>query len=411
MALYRQEEMERMALEGIKVLDFSWAFAGPFISAYLGDYGAEVIKVESQSRLDLTRVTSPYKDGITGVNRSGCFLVANNSKYGISLNLRHSRASEITDRLIAWADIVVENFGAGVMERLGLGYDELEKINPKIIMLSATIQGRTGPHSTFAGYGWNTTAVTGIGNLTGWPDRSPVGTLQAYPDSVVPWFGAVAILAALAYRHRTGRGQYIDISQYETTCQFLAPLILDYMANNRVATRAGNRCPYAAPHGVYRSRGDDRWCAISVFNETEWEALCRVIGSPDWAKDDKFSSLDGRKANEDELDSLIEQWTVNFTPEEVMALMQQAGVPAGVVKTNKELFEDPQLKHRDYFQLVKHSEIGECYQQAWPIEMSKSPIKIRPAPCLGEHNEYVFTKILGLSDSEFVEYLNDGVFE
>jgi len=400
-----------MALEGIKVLDFSWAFAGPFISAYLGDYGAEVIKVESQSRLDLTRVTSPYKDGITGVNRSGCFLVANNSKYGISLNLRHPCASEITDKLIAWADIVVENFGAGVMERLGLGYDELKKINPKIIMLSATIQGRTGPHSTFAGYGWNTTAVTGIGNLTGWPDRSPVGTLQAYPDSVVPWFGAVAILAALDYRRRTGKGQYIDISQYETTCQFLAPLILDYMANDRVATRAGNRCPYAAPHGVYRCRGDDRWCAISVFDETEWEAFCRVIGSPDWTENDKFSSFDGRKASEDELDSLIEQWTVSFTPEEVMTLMQQAGVPAGVVETNKELFEDPQLKHRDYFQLVKHSEIGECYQQAWPIEMSKSPLKIRPAPCLGEHNEYVFTKILGLSDSEFVDYLNDGVFE
>jgi len=403
--------MENMALEGIKVLDFSWAFAGPFISAYLGDYGAEVIKVESQSRLDLTRVTSPYKDGITGVNRSGCFLVANNSKYGISLNLRHPRASEITDKLIAWADIVVENFGAGVMERLGLGYDELKKINPEIIMLSATIQGRTGPNSTFAGYGWNTTAVTGIGNLTGWPDRSPVGTLQAYPDSVVPWFGAVAILAALDYRRRTGKGQYIDISQYETTCQFLAPLILDYMANNRVATRAGNRCPYAAPHGVYRCRGDDRWCAISVFTETEWEAFCRVLGSPDWTKSDKFSSLSERKENEDELDGLVEQWTVNFTPEEVMALMQQAGVPAGVVETNKELFEDPQLKHRNYFQRVKHSEIGECYQQAWPIEMSKSPLKIRPAPCLGEHNEYVFTKILGLSDSEFVDYLNDGVFE
>jgi len=411
MGLYRQEEMERMALEGIKVLDFSWAFAGPFISAYLGDYGAEVIKVESQSRLDLTRVTSPYKDGITGVNRSGCFLVANNSKYGISLNLRHPRASEITNKLIAWADIVVENFGAGVMERLGLGYDELKKINPEIIMLSATIQGRTGPHSTFAGYGWNTTAVTGIGNLTGWPDRSPVGTLQAYPDSVVPWFGAVAILAALDYRRRTGRGQYIDISQYETTCQFLAPLILDYMANNRVATRAGNRCPYAAPHGVYRCRGDDRWCAISVFTETEWKAFCRAIDSPDWTKSDIFSSLDGRKANEDELDSLVEQWTVSFTPEEVMALMQQADVPAGVVKTNKELFEDPQLKHRNYFQLVKHSEIGECYQQGWPIEMSKSPLKIRAAPCLGEHNEYVFTKILGLSDKEFVDYLNDGVFE
>jgi crotonobetainyl-CoA:carnitine CoA-transferase CaiB-like acyl-CoA transferase len=217
--------MEETALEGIKVVDFSWAFAGPFIGAYLGDYGAQVVKVESHSRLDLTRVTAPYKDGITGINRSGCFLVVNNSKYGITLNLRHPRASEIIRKLIAWADIVVENFGAGVVERLGLGYDQLRKIKPDLIMLSATIQGQTGPRSTFAGYGWNTVALTGIGNLTGWPDRSPVGTLQAYPDSVVPWFGVVAVLAALDYRRGRAEEQYIDMSRYETTCQFLAPLL------------------------------------------------------------------------------------------------------------------------------------------------------------------------------------------
>ena len=403
--------MERTALEGTRVVDFSWAFAGPFIGAYLGDYGAQVIKVESHSRLDITRVTAPYKDGVTGVNRSGCFLVVNNSKYGITLNLRHPRASDVIRKLIAWADIVVENFGAGVMERLGLGYEELKKIKPELIMLSATIQGQTGPRSTFAGYGWNTVALTGIGNLTGWPDRPPVGTLQAYPDSVVPWFGVVAVLAALDYRRRTGRGQYIDVSQYETTCHFLAPLLLEYIANHRVAMRAGNRCPYAAPHGVYRCRGDDRWCAISVFTETEWKAFCRVLGSPGWAGDKKFASLHQRKENEEELDRRVEQWTIDFTPEEVMVLMQQADVPAGVVKTNKELFEDPQLAHQGYFHRVDHPEIGECYQQAWPIRLSISPLNIRPAPCLGEHNEYVFTQMLGLSDEEFVEYLDMGVFE
>jgi benzylsuccinate CoA-transferase BbsF subunit len=409
--LYRQLKMEKMALEAIKILDFSWAFAGPFIAAYLGDYGAKVIKLESHSRLDMTRVTSPYKDGITGVDRSGCFPVVNNSKYSITLNLKHPRASEIISKLITWSDVVVENFGAGVMERLGLGYEKLKEIRPDIIMLSATIQGQTGPHSTFVGYGWNTTALTGIGNLTGWPDRSPVGTLQAYPDSIVPWFGVVAILAALDYRRRTGRGQYIDVSQYETTCHFLAPLLLNYVANNRVAMRDGNHSSYAAPHGVYRCRGDDKWCAISVFSEIEWQAFCRVLGSPVWTTEERFSSLQGRKENEEELDRLIEQWTVNFTPEEVMTLMQEAGVPAGVVKTNKEIFEDPQLIHRNYFQIVEHSEIGKCYQQAWPIRLSESPAIIRPAPCLGEHNEYVFTKIIGLSDEEFVDYLNAGVFE
>ena len=403
--------MARMALEGIKVVDFSWVFAGPLITAYLGDYGAEVIKVESHSSIDLTRVSSPYKDGITGVNRSGGFPVANNSKYGITLNLKHPQASEIVKRLIIWADIVVENFAVGKMEKLGLSYGELTKMNPKIIMLSATIQGQTGPRSTFAGYGWNTVALTGIGNLTGWTDRSPVGTLQAYPDSVVPWFGVVAILAALDHRRRTGKGQYIDISQYETTSHILAPLLLDYTSNDRVATRAGNQCPYAAPHAVYRCQGDDRWCAITVFDETQWAAFCRVLGSPVWTRDKKFASLQARKENGKELNRLAEEWTVNHTAEEVMALMQQAGVPAGVVKTNKEMFEDPQLEHRGYFQTVEHSEMGQILHQAWPIRLSESQTKIRPAPCLGEHNEYVSTKILGLSDQEFVDLLSAGVFE
>jgi len=399
------------ALEGIKVVDFCWAFAGPFIGAYLGDYGAEVVKVESGSRPDITRVTAPYKDGITGINRSGCFLVVNNSKYGVTLNLKHPRAPEILEKLIGWTDVVVENFGVGAMDRLGLGYEKLKKLNPEIIMLSATIQGQTGPHATFAGYGWNTVALTGIGNLTGWPDRSPVGTLQAYPDSVVPWFGVVAILAALDHRRRTGKGQYIDVSQYETTCQFLAPSILDYHSNNRVAMRAGNASAYAAPHGVFRCKGNDRWCAITVFTEEEWHAFCCVIGSPDWTENEKFASLKGRRDNEEELNTLIEQWCSDFAPEEVMSLMQEAGVPAGVVKTNQEIFEDPQLNHRGYFQRVEHPEIGKCFQQAWPIELSESKIEIRHAPTLGEHNEYVFTQILGLSDEEFVAYLEEGVFD
>ncbi|MFC2038170.1 CaiB/BaiF CoA transferase family protein [Chloroflexota bacterium] len=403
--------MDKAALEGLNVLDFSWAFAGPFIGAYLGDYGANVIKVENRSNLDITRVTSPYKDGITGVNRSGCFPVANNSKMSITLDLKHQRAPEILKQLLSWADIVVENFGAGVIERLGMDYASIKKIKPDIIMLSATIQGQTGPNASFAGYGWNTVALTGIGNLTGWPDRSPVGTLQAYPDSVVPWFGVTAILAALEYRRRTGKGQYIDISQYETTCQLLAPMIMDYAVNNNTATRDGNRSPYAAPHGVYKCDGEDRWCAITIFTDMEWESFCGVLGNPDWIKNDKFSTLQKRKQNEDELNQYIEQWTIKYTPEEVMVLLQEAEVPAGILKTNKEIFEDPQLNHRGYFKQVEHHEIGICYQQGWPIQLSESPVNIKPAPCLGEHNEYVCTNIIGLSDIEFLSYLNSGIFD
>jgi crotonobetainyl-CoA:carnitine CoA-transferase CaiB-like acyl-CoA transferase len=403
--------MDRAALAGTNVLDFSWAFAGPFVGAYLADFGARVIKVESHSHLDVTRVTSPYRDGVAGVNRSGCFPVANNSKLGITLNLRHPRARPIIEKLISWADIVVENFGAGVMERRGLGYGELKKAKPDIIMLSATIQGQTGPRSTFAGYGWNTVALTGIANLTGWPDRSPVGTIQAYPDSVVPWFGVIAVLAAMDFRRRTGKGQYIDMSQYETTAQFLSPILLDYATSGRLASREGNRCPYAAPHGVYACRGDDRWCAISVFSDSEWRSLRLVLGSPVELEDEKYASLDGRKANEETLDEIVARWTSGFTPEEVMERMQHAGVPAGVVKTNREVLEDPQLGHRNYFRGVEHTEMGQCLQQSWPIDLSRSPLEVGAAPCLGEHNEFVYTKILGLSDHEFVDLLNDGAFD
>ena len=399
------------ALEGLNVVDFSWAFAGPFIGSYLGDYGANLIKIESNSNLDITRVTSPYKDGVSGINRSGCFLVANNSKMSLTLDLKHPKAQHIIERLIGWADVVVENFGTGVMDRLGLNYEKLKAINPNIIMLSATIQGQTGPRALFTGYGWNTVALTGIGNLTGWPDRSPVGTLQAYPDSVVPWFGVAAILAALDYRRRTGKGQYIDISQYETTCQFLAPLVMDYVVNHNLSSRSGNQSQYAAPHGVYRCKGSDRWCAISVFNENEWEAFKKALDYPEWMKEERFSSLELRKENEEQLNELVEEWTQNYIPEEITEILQGVGVPAGIVKTNKELFEDPQLEHRGYFQLIEHPEIGKCYQQGWPILLSENPVHIKPAPCLGEHNEYVCTKILDLSDEEFIDLLSDGVFD
>jgi crotonobetainyl-CoA:carnitine CoA-transferase CaiB-like acyl-CoA transferase len=399
------------SLEGLNVVDFSWAFAGPFIGSYLGDYGAKVIKIESNSNLDITRVTSPYKHGISGINRSGCFLVPNNSKMSLTLDLKHPKSSQIIEKLMNWADVVVENFGTGVMDRLGLDYEKLKTINPNIIMLSATIQGQTGPRASFTGYGWNTVALTGIGNLTGWPDRSPVGTLQAYPDSVVPWFGVVAILAALDYRRRTGKGQYIDISQYETTCQFLAPLVMDYVVNHNLSTRSGNQSSYSAPHGVYRCRGNNRWCAISVFAESEWEAFRKTLGYPVWTKEERFSSLQQRKENEERLNELVEEWTRRYTPEEITEKLQEAGVPAGIVKTNKELFEDPQLEYRGYFQLVDHTEIGKCYQQGWPIILSESPVHIKPAPCLGEHNEHVCTKFLGLSDEEFISFLSDGVFD
>lgn len=400
-----------MPLTGVKVLDFTWAFAGPLMCAYLADFGAEVIKVENRKRPDILRLTVPYKDGIAGLDRSGSFLVANNSKRSITLNLNHPKGIEVVKKLVAWADVVAENFQPGTMAKWGLDYENLRKIRPDLIMVSASIQGQTGPHAAFMGYGTSTIALAGIAHLTGWPDRPPVGTFTAYPDSIVPWIGVIAILAALEHRRETSKGQYIDVTQYETTLHFLAPALLDFLVNGRDQLRMGNRCPHAAPHGVYPCKGDDRWCAIAVFNEEEWKAFCRTLDFPQWASNSKFATLELRKKNEDELDSLIAAWTINCEAEEVMKRMQQNGVAAGVAKTNKDLFEDPQLAHRNFFRLLDHAEMGKCYHQAWPIILSDAPAQVSPAPCMGQDNEYVYCKVLGLSDEEFVTFLGEGVFE
>ena len=197
--------------------------------------------------------------------------------------------------------MVVDNFAGGAMDRMGLGYAELKRIKPDIIMLSSCMQGQTGPHARHPGSGHKLTALAGISSITGWPDRSP-GNILAYTDFIGPRFNVIAILAALIYRRRTGKGQYLDMSQYENSVHFIAPQILDYAANNRVAERMGNQCAYAAPHNAYRCVGDDRWCVIAAFSDEEWQSFCRVIGNPSWTADTGFSTLAGRKQNETELD-------------------------------------------------------------------------------------------------------------
>ncbi len=397
-------------LKGIRIIDFSWVLAGPLITGYLAAYGAEVIKVESRDRPDLLRLTQPYKDGIPGVDRSGAFTVANNNKLSVTLNLSLSKARELAKRLVAKADIVVENFRPGVMAKWGLDYDSLVKIKPNIIMLSVSPRGQTGPLRAVPGFGFNFSALAGTTSLTGWPDRPPSGTTQAYPDAVAPWFGTVALLAALDYRRKTGEGQYIDIAQYEVTLQFLTSAVLEYTANRTVTSRRGNRSDRMAPHGVYRCKGDDRWCAIAVATDEEWGALCRAIGAPALTEDTRFATFESRKINEDELDRIIERWTVTLEAEQLMILLQEASVRAGVVKTLKDLYEDPQLAYQGHFPVVNHPEMGTCFHYGYPARLSKTPPHIEPAPCLGLDNYHALHDIVGMSDEEFSEYLNAGVF-
>jgi benzylsuccinate CoA-transferase BbsF subunit len=401
------------ALEGLKVADFSWYIAGPSIPMWLAHHGAKVIRIESLSRPDEIRGIEPFKDSVAGINRSGCFANYNSNKYGMALNLNHPRGVEVAKRIIAWADIVVENFTPGTMQRKwGLGYEGIKKIKADIIMVSTSPLGQTGPEAQQAGFGLELVSRGGFTHFVGWPDQDAVGVGYPYTDTVTPPIAVIAIMAALEYRRRTGKGQYIDLSQHEVAVQHLAPALLDYAVNGREGGRIGNRHPYAAPHGAYRCLGDDRWCTIAVFTDGEWEAFCKVIGKPAWTEDPKFTTLLARKENEEELDRLVEDWTVNLPPEEVMNKMQAAGVAAGVVQSGKDLIEDPQLEHRHHFWYLNHPEMGLCAYDGPPFKLSETPAELNmPAPCLGEHTEYVCTQILGMTDDEFIGLFAEGVFE
>jgi crotonobetainyl-CoA:carnitine CoA-transferase CaiB-like acyl-CoA transferase len=400
----------KQALEGLKVVELGTAAVGPFIGKYLADFGAEVIRIESSVHPDITRLTSPFKDGIPGLNRSSAFTQINTSKRSISIDFNHPKGCELGKRLMTWADVVIENFAPGVIEKWGLCYDELKKVKPDIIMLSASSQGQTGPCSKMVGFGFNLKGLTGFVHFTGWPDRTSVGPPLAYTDFVAPWFAVVAILAALDYRHRTGKGQYIDISQSEASLHFLSPAIMDYFANHRVQTPQGNWSPYAAPHGVYRCKGNDRWCAIAVFSDEEWHTFCAAMGDPPWTQDSKFATFLDRKENEAEMDKLVEQWTINSTPEELMNLLQSVGVPTSIVQNSEDLNDRcPQMKHRGYRPVVNHAEMGPHRHMGWPCILSETPLQLRPAPCLGQDNEYICTKILGMADQEFLELSESGV--
>jgi benzylsuccinate CoA-transferase BbsF subunit len=404
--------MSNQALEGIKVVEFAAFAAGPMVGKHLGEQGAQVVHVESRARPDGFRVHyPPYKDGVLGLDRTGSFALFNDSKYGITLNLKTPRGTEIAKQLINWADVLIENFTPGVMPRLGLGYDVASQVNPRIVYLSSCNMGQTGPKASQRGFGSQLTSQSGFTYLAGYPDGEPLLLFGPYIDFVAVGFGLIAVLAALDEREQTGRGQYIDLAQYETGLQFVVPALLDYQINGRIMTREGNRHPDVAPHGAYPSRGQDRWCVIAVFSNEEWWALCRAADHLEWADDPRFRTATARKANEDELDRLIGEWTVEHTAQEVMEKLQAVGVQAGPVNTLGDLFSDPQLEHRQIWRELSHTVLGPFYYEAPPFAFSETTAELRPSPLLGEHNRYVYGEVLGMSDAEIEELTKQGVIE
>lgn len=405
--------MNKQALEGVKVLDFGWLMVGALTGKHLADHGAQVIRVESATRPDSMRADRHVSvSTATNPDDKPLFTYLNTSKYGITVNLKHPRAREVIDRLIRWADVVNENFTPGTMGKLGLSYEYMSKIKPDIIMVGSSVYGQTGPLAREWGMDGTGMTLSGHTHLTGWPDREPVMTTSSpFGDIVLPLLSASAIVAALDYKRRTGKGQYIDASMLEVCIYKISPALLDWQANKNLQTRTGNRVPYAAPHGVFPCVGDDRWCALAVFTDEEWKAFCHVIGDPPWTIEREFTTAKVRKQNEDELEELVAEWTKKHSAEEVMQMMQAAGVPAGVVQNAQDILEnDPQLKERGFLVPLEHPVLGVFGHPTPPYKLLKTKAQVRTSPCFGEHNEYVCTQLLGMSDEEFVELLRDGVF-
>ena len=400
----------RYAFEGIKVADFAWVGVGPITAKYLADHGATVVRVESHARPDILRQAPPWTDGQPGLDRSQFFASFNTSKHGITLDLSKPKAQELAKQLIAWADVVLESFTPKAMRNWGLDYDNLRKINPELIMLSTCQQGQTGPHALYPGFGNLMASLTGYYHISGWPDRDPAPPYGAYTDFIAPRFGATALMAALDYRRRTGKGQYIDMAQYEAALHFLSPALLDYWVNGRVLNREGNRSVRAAPHGVYQCQGEDRWLAVSVRTDAQWQGLLDVLGKPGWGDEARFATQTERLAHADTLDGLLDAWAAEQEAEAAAERLQQAGVPAGVVQNCLDLHQDPRLAAWNMFQYLDHKEMGPSPYEGHQFHLSKTPGELRwPAPVMGQHNAYVFGEILGLSESEIAQLTEEKV--
>ncbi|MGI8926949.1 MAG: CaiB/BaiF CoA transferase family protein [Tepidiformaceae bacterium] len=402
----------RPALEGVKIVDFTWVVAGPFGLRPLADFGASVIHIESATRVDAIRTYAPFKDGVPGLERSAQYANVNAGKLGLTLNLAKPEAREVVRRLATWADIVVENYSPKAMKNWGLGYEDLSAINPRLIMLSTCLNGQTGPEAMVAGFGTMGAALSGFHEITGWPDRPPAGPFVAYTDYIAPRFIAIGLLAALEHRRRSGVGQQIDMSQVEAAVPFLGPALLDYTVNGRVLTRRGNDSDEHAPHGAYPCAGEGRWLAVACGSEAQWRALCGVLGHPEWAEDARFVNLASRQANRAALDEAIGAETAGRAVEELEAALQAVGVPAHRATNSADALADPQLAHRGHFVHVEHPELGRVAVEGSRLLLSRTPAAVSGhAPLMGEHNERVLRDILGMSEGDVVELVAAGALE
>ena len=393
-----------LPLEGVRVADFCWVWAGPYSTMLLAALGAEVIKVEGHRRTDLTRhgVVWPLPDPAPAEvppNQGMSFNAVNLNKKSLTLDLARPEGTELAKRLVAVSDIVVDNMRAGSMQRMGLGYEELRNVRPDIIVLSMSSRGQEGPQKDYAGYATIHHAIGGGAYITGYPDDDPCHSTGDV-DLMNGTTAAFSVLAALHHRMQTGEGQYIDYSQVEGVTSLLGELLLGYEMNGRVPERMGNAHPRYAPHSVYRCWGVDRWLALEVHSDREFAVLARTIGRPELADDARFAGMASRKENEKELDRIIEEWTRARDRDWMVDELCRAGLAAAPSRDARDLYADPHLRARGAFLKVDHPELGELELVGAPWKMTDGEMPSRHAPLLGEHNDYVLRELLGLTAAE-----------
>lgn len=402
----------KKALEGIVVCDFSWVGAGPITTNVLGQCGADVIKIESRKRPDILRLGGPFKDGIAkGFERSGYFANRNPNKKCIALNMGLPRAREVAVRLIEKSDIIINNFRVGQMEKWNLGWEDVKKINPRIIYVTMSLQGTQGPHTSYMGYGVNLNALCGLTEQAAFAGEPPFGTGTNYTDHVmVPTHTLFGIMAALLNREITGEGQTVAVSQLGSAICMKPMDAMTYAANGEVLGAMGFSDPDAAPHGVYQTLGYRKWIAIAVFSEDDWKRFQQVMGNPAWALEARFSSLALRKEHEKALNDHIECWTRRQHGKLLMEKLITAGIPAGIVNDARGAIEDEHLIEREFWSYLDHPEVGITLYNRAPFMLTKTPIQMNTAaPLLGEHTKTVLKDFLAYSEAEIEALITEDV--
>jgi benzylsuccinate CoA-transferase BbsF subunit len=389
--------------------------AGPWIGRFMAYCGAEVVKVESRKRADVTRQYVPPWAPERGIQEqlSPWFTDWNAGKRFISLDLTKPQAVELALRLASKCDVIIENYRAGVMDKLGLGYEAMRAAKADIILFSTAGYGATGPYSSYVTWGPNIEAMAGLSTLTGFPQHECTMTQYAYPDALSALHGLFAVMCALDHRRRTGEGQCINLSQLEASAAVIGDELMEYLVNGRVPEKLGNRSRYAAPHGCYRCLGEDRWCAVAVFDDEEWKRLCRVVGQSAWSEDPRFATLEARRANVEPLDRMLEEWTATRDAHEVMNTLQEAGVAAGVVQTVEDQYRcDPQLAARHFFEEIEHVVKGKVVATGIPLGLTATPGRSgRAGSAVGQDNHYVFGELLGMNVAEMRKLEEAGAIE